>query len=175
MFNIYFVSQLLVIISYTFCGIAFLQKKQIKILILVSVFNLFMLTQYTLLNATMGIIANLINIIRNILFIINLKNNKNNSWLLLILFSCSMIILTIIFYKSYLDIFPCIIALIGTFSYWINNTKILRLSNILCSVCYIVYAVPIHSYVTMIAETCLIVTTILGYLKHETNQKIQHS
>lgn len=167
MFNVYFISQLLVIIAYIFCGIAFLQKKQIKILILVSAFNLLMLIQYLLLDATMGLIANLINIIRNIIFIINSKNDKNNPLSLLISFSGITIILTIIFYNSYIDIFPCIMALIGTFSYWINKTKVLRLSNILCSICYIIYAIPLSSYITIIAESYLIIMTIIGYTRHE--------
>lgn len=167
MFDVYLISQILVLIAYIICGIAFLQKKQIKIMVLVSIFNILVLIQYALLGALMGIIANIINIIRNIIFIINLKQNKKNSVYLLIFFSLATIILTIIFYSSYLDIFPCIIALIGTFSYWINNTKFLRLCNLLCSVCYIIYAIPLNSYITIFAETYLIITTIIGYIKHE--------
>ena len=167
MLNIYFFSQLLVLIAYIICGIAFLQKKQIKIMLFVSLFNFLILIQYSLLNATMGIISNAINIIRNVVFIINLKLNRKNPKILLIIFFLSTIILTTIFYSSPIDIFPCAIALVGTFSYWINNTKILRICNIFCSVCYIIYALPIKSYITIISETYLIVTTIIGYMKHE--------
>lgn len=169
MFNVYFLSQLLVIIAYIICGIAFLQKSKIKILILVSIFNILILIQYSLLNATMGIIANTINIIRNAIFIINLKLNKPNSKILLIFFFLSTITLTLIFYTTPIDIFPCIIALTGTFSYWINNTKVLRICNVFCSLSYIIYALPLKSYITIIAEAYLIITTIIGYIRHEKN------
>jgi len=171
MFDVHFLSQILVLIAYIICGIAFLQKKQLKIMMLVSVFNMLILIQYALLGAIMGIIANVINIIRNIIFIFNLKYKKRNSIWLLVFFSLSTIILTIVFYSSYLDIFPCILAIVGTFSYWINNTRILRLCNILCSICYIMYALPLNSYITIIAEFYLIITTIIGYIKHEKSLK----
>ena len=154
--NIEIIAQVIVLIAYLICGVAFLQKKQYKILIFVSIFNLLMLIQYYLLNATMGIIANAINIFRIIIFIYNSKHNKQNSIYLLIPLCLITISLTICFYSSYLDIFPCLIALIGTFSYWINNTKVLRVCNILCSICYIIYAIPIHSYITIIAEVYFI-------------------
>lgn len=165
--HIELIAQIIVFIAYIICGMAFLQKKQYKILIFVSLFNFLMLVQYYLLNATMGIIANIINIIRNLVFIYNIKHNKQNSIYILAFFCIATISLTIVFYNSYLDIFPCFIALIGTFSYWINNTKVLRLCNILCSVCYIIYAIPLRSYITIIAEFYLIITSIIGYVKHE--------
>lgn len=172
MFNIYLISQLLVIIAYIICGIAFLQKNKTKILILVSIFNALILIQYSLLNATMGMIANAINILRNFIFIINLKLNKPNSKILLILFLLSTIALALIFYTTPIDIFPCIITLISTFSYWINNTKVLRICNVFCSLSYIIYALPLKSYTTIIAETYLIITTIIGYIKHEKNNSL---
>lgn len=165
--NIEILSQIIVLIAYIICGIAFLQKNQCRILIFVSIFNLLMLIQYFLLNATMGIIVNIINILRNIVFIYNFKNNKSNSICLLIIFCLFSVFLTIYFFSSFIDIFPCFIALIATFSYWINNTKILRICNILCSICYIIYAIPIHSYVTIIAEIYLIITSVIGYLYYE--------
>lgn len=172
MFTNYLLSQLLVLIAYAICGIAFLQKKQIKILFLVTYFNILMLIQYSILGGVMGIIANAINIARNIIFIYNLKSDNKNSKFLLSVFFLATIVLTICFYSAPIDIFPCVIALIGTFSYWINNTKILRICNIVCSLCYIIYAIPLHSYVTIIAEVYLFITTIVGYIKHEKSKQI---
>lgn len=149
----------------------FFARKKYKILFLASIFNFLMLIQYCMLNATMGIVANSINLVRNIIFIYNIKHSKNNSTHLLIFFCTITIVLTAFFYSSYLDILPCFIALIGTFSYWINNTKILRLCNILCSVCYIIYAIPIHSYITIIAEIYLIITSIIGYTFYDIKKK----
>lgn len=167
----YIISQILVIIAYIICGFGFLQKKRIHILIYSSIFNVLMLFQYLILNASMGVIANSINIIRNIIFIYNIKKSKSNSKFILFIFICSTISLTAFFYQTPLDIFPCFIALLGTFSYWISNTKFLRIANIFCSICYIIYAFPIKSYITIIAETYLIITTLIGYIRYEKKNK----
>lgn len=148
-------------------GIAFLQKKKIKIMMLSTCFNLIILIQYSLLGGIMGIIANAINVIRNIIFIYNIKHNKKNSRYLLFAFCLTTIILTAIFYSSLIDIFPCILTLVGTYAYWSGNTKTIRICNLICSACYIIYAIPFKSYITIIAETYLIITTIIGYIKHE--------
>lgn len=167
MSNVEVLSQVIVTVAYIVCGIAFLQKEQYRILCFILIFNSLMLFQYYLLNATMGMIANTINIIRNLIFMYNLKHNRENHICLLMCFFVITILLTICFYTSCLDVFPCFIALLSTFSYWVNNTKKLRICNILCSMCYIIYAIPIHSYVTIVAETFLIVTTIIGYIRYE--------
>jgi len=165
--SIYWLSQLFVVIAYIICGIAFLQKKQFKILILVTIFNLLMLIQFSLLGAIMGAIANGINISRNLLFIYNIKIKKENTKIVLYFFLLITIVLTFVFYSSPIDLFPCILALIGTYAYWSNNTKTVRICNLICSCCYIIYAIPIKSYFTIIAEAYLVLTTIIGYLKHE--------
>lgn len=46
--NIEIIAQVIVLIAYLICGVVFLQKKQYKILIFVSIFNLLMLIQYYL-------------------------------------------------------------------------------------------------------------------------------
>lgn len=77
------------------------------------------------------------------------------------------ILITIILYKSPLDLIPMILALVGIFTYWTSNTKTLRICNIICSLCYIVYAIPIKSYITIVCEIYLASTTIIGLIKYE--------
>ena len=151
-----------------------MHKTKLKIMILSTCFNVIILVQYFLLGGTMGIIANIINIIRNAVFIYNIKNDKPNSKYLLFAFCALSVILTAIFYSSPIDIFPCILSLVGVYAYWVNNTKTLRLCNVICSICYIAYAIPLKSYVIILAETFLIITTIIGYIKYETNKKTNY-
>ena len=163
----YTFSQICVIIAYLLCGIGFLHKSRIKILYFSSYFNAFMLLQYVLLGGTMGIVASIVNLIRNILFIYNQKKNKPNSLISLFVLFCITIILTFCFYTSLIDLIPCCLALLGTFTYWNSNTKVIRLCNLLCSVCYIVYAIPLKSFMIIVCEMYLIGTTIVGFIRNE--------
>jgi len=128
-----------------------------------------MLFQYFLLNGVMGVIVCILNIIRNLVFIYNEKHSRNNPIGLLFIFSAFSLILTLIFYTSIIDLIPCTLSLLGLFAYWCPSTKILRILNILCSFCYIIYAIPLQSYFTIICELYLILTTFIGLIKHENN------
>ena len=115
----------------------------------------------------MGVIASIIALFRNFLFIYNEKRGRSNpSWILL-LFGIIAIILTIIFYKSSVDILPCVLTLVGIYSYWCTSTKITRLGNLIVSGCYIIYAISLNSWLTIVCEAYLVINTIFGYLKYE--------
>ena len=125
-------------------------------------------SHYILLSGTMGAISNIIGLVRNLSFYYNEKRGRKNSKTLLLIFCFIAIILTIIFYKTPVDLLPCILTLIGIYSYWNTNTKVTRIGNILVSICYIIYAIPIKSYFSMILEGYLVIKTLIGYFKYET-------
>lgn len=169
--NVYIFSQVIVMFAYIICGIGFLKKEKLQILYFSTIFSILILIQYMLLNAYSGILACTINIFRNLLFIFNIKNNKRNSELELILLCSITILCTIFLYKTLFDLIPMILAIVGIFSYWNSNTKILRICNLICSLCYILYAIPFKSLITIICEIYLIVTTSIGIFKHENRSK----
>lgn len=165
--KMYIFSQIIVILAYIVLGVGFLKKEKIQILIFSTIFSCLILIQYILLNAYTGILACIINIIRNLLFILNIKRNKENSKAELVVL-CTMAILCGIFlYQSLLDICPIVLTVVGIYSYWNKKTKVLRICNIICSLCYMIYAIPINSIVTILCEIYLIVTTIIGIVKYE--------
>lgn len=162
----YYISQALVVIAYLLLGIGLKQKKQLQILTFSTIYQFIMIFSYLLLDGTMGIFASLIALVRNFVFIYNEKQNKKNSIITLILFSLIAIGLTIKFYKNFIDLFPLALTLIGIFSYWSSNTKITRIGNIIISLCYIIYSIPLKSWFTIVCEVYLIIQTLLGYFKN---------
>ena len=131
---IYIFSQILVIIAYIFLGLGLGKKSRKQILLYGIIYNALIAVHYMLLSGIMGAIASIIGLIRNILFYYNEKKKKKNSILLLYSFFIITIIFTIIFYKTPIDILPCILTLIGIYAYWNTNTKITRIGNILISI-----------------------------------------
>ena len=165
--QIYIISQVLVVIAYMLCGVGFLKKEKKKILCFSTLFNIFILVQYVLLNAISGIALSILNIIRNVLIMHNLKENKESNRFSLILLCIISVVITVIFYKSIIDLFPMILAIVGILCYGCKSTKVLRTCNIICSLCYIIYAIPLNSFVTIICEIYLISATLIGLIKHE--------
>lgn len=165
--EIYILSQILTIIAYIICGIGFLKKEKIHILFYSTLFSILILLQYLLLNAYSGVIACIISIIRNLLFIHHIKRNIQNNKLELLLFCIFTVLLTSCIYKSPFDILPMLLSLLGIISYWNTNTKLLRVFNILCSICYVLYSIPLKSYVTIVCEIYLIITSIIGLIRYE--------
>lgn len=166
----YWVSQATVVVAYIILGIGLRKKERIEILKFSSIYQLFMIISYILLFGTMGVIASIIALLRNFLFIYNEKKGKSNPSWILVLFCLIAVVLTFVFYKSPVDVSPCILTLIGIFSYWCTNTKVTRLGNLMISVCYIVYAISLNSWFTIICEAYLVINTIIGYLKYERHQ-----
>lgn len=164
----YILSQVLIIIAYIILGIGLGKKSRKHILVYSSIYNILSASHYILLSGTMGAISNIIGLIRNLSFYYNEKKGRKNSKMLLLIFCFIAIVLTIIFYKTPVDLFPCILSLIGIYSYWNTNTKVTRIGNILISICYIIYSIPIKSYFLIILEGYLVIKTLIGYFKYET-------
>jgi len=167
MFNSFVFSQILVVISYILLGIGFLSKTKLKILKYSICFNVFMIIHYILLNGTMGIVSSIVNTSRSVYFAINEKRGKENPKYSLIFFIGISVILGVLFYSQPIDIVPCVLAIIWSYTYWNSNTKIVRICNLICSLCYIIYAIYLNSWMVIICELYLSIATILGFIKHE--------
>jgi len=166
----FFISQIIVIIAYILLGIGLQKKNRLQILTFSTIYQFLMIVHYSLLLGISGIIASVIALLRNLLFIYNEKKSKNNPFWILILFSIIAVILTICFYKTSADLWPCALTLIGIYSYWCKSTKVTRIGNLLISFCYIVYAISLNSWLSIICELYLIINTVIGYFKYECNE-----
>ena len=168
MFTItYWLSQVILIIAYAILGLGFQKEKKLQILTFSTIYQFLMIMHYSLLSGIAGIIASVIALVRNLIFINNEKKGKNNPAWILILFCVIAIISTILIYSSVSDILPCILTLLGIYSYWSINTKIIRIGNLLISICYILYGISLNSWLTIFCELYIIINTIIGYLKYE--------
>lgn len=166
----YWIAQVLVVIAYILLGVGLRRKKRMEILAFSSIYQTLMVIQFALLSGVMGIIASIIAVFRNLLFMYNEKKGRTNPKWVLAVFGIIAIILTIVFYKSPVDILPCVLTLVGIYSYWASSTKVTRIGNIIISMCYILYAIPLKSWFSIVCEGYLIVSTIIGYCKFESKK-----
>lgn len=164
----FIISQIVVIVAYIIYGIGFLGKTKVGMIAKSIAYNALLVVQYVLLGATSGIIASSVNVARNAYFIYAYKKEKGTKAVIIISVVVT-IVLTAVTYKSPIDILPLMFSLIAVVAYGAKKigTKFVRALNIAASIFYIIYAICIHSWLMVPCETYVIVTTIIGWIKHE--------
>ena len=167
---IYILSQIFVAIAYIILGIGIRKEKRMQILIYSNIYNIFLILSYIMLGAISGTISCSVSFFRNFLFMHDEKNNKSTSNVILVFFAIITIVLTMVFYKSPIDLFPCILTVITIYTVGSRSTKVNRLGSLFASVCWIIYAIAFKSWFVIICESYLAVNTIIGLIKY--NKKI---
>ena len=72
----YIISQVLIVVAYTFLGIGLGKKSRKQILIYSTLYNILSAIHYILLSGVMGAVSNTIGLFRNLLFYYNEKRRK---------------------------------------------------------------------------------------------------
>ena len=162
----YILSQICVIISYICLGIGIRKEKRIHILVYSNIYNLFLIISYILLGAISGTISCSVSFIKNFIYMHDENNNKSTSYYIMAFFAVITIVLTIIFYNSLIDIFPCTLTVISIFTGGNRKTVINRFGCLFSSVCWIIYAIAFKSWFVIICESYISTSAIIGLIKH---------
>ena len=162
--NNYLISQILVILATFFISVTYIEKKRKKILILFIFYSILYGIHYLLLGALTGFLMNIVSIIRNIIFYINEKKNKENKISFLIILFIIIISFGIFSYKDLFSIISISASLMSTYSIWQKNIRLYRLIAIIVSICFIIYAIHINSLFAIITEIILLITELTGII-----------
>ena len=165
----YILSQVFVVISYICLGIGIRKEKRIHILIYSNIYNLFLTISYLLLGAISGTISLGVSFVKNFIYMYDEKNNRPTPNYIMAIFVIITIILTKIFYKSPIDLFPCILTSITIFTGGNRSTLINILGCLFASVCWIIYAIAFKSWFVVICESYISICAIIGLIKHNYN------
>ena len=134
----FWISQFLVVLAYFFLGIGLRKNDKIILLYYSIIYQFLTMIQYLLLEGFVGVVSCVMGIVRNLVFINNERRRINNPKWILLLFAGFTIILTAIFFSGLVDIFPCILTILGIYIYWRGDMKTIRIGNICISICYII-------------------------------------
>lgn len=167
----YIVSQVFVLIAIVFLGISYLVKDKKTIMLLCIIYGIFYGTHYLLLGAITGATMTAISAIRNVWFYINAKRNVDNSRFTLVLFVVISIVSGITSYQDLFSIVSILSSCVDTYSVWQHNTNVYRLLAIPVTICYVIYAIHIHSIFSFITESMLLTVEIIGVIKYNRQKK----
>lgn len=163
--NLYLLSQICVIISIILLGATYFFKDKEKILGLCLIYNIFYGIHYLLLGAVTGTCMNLVSFIRNLWFYRNSKKSKKNSEVVLYTLFLISSVSCVFTYDDVFSLVSLTASFLSTYSIWQDNTKIYKFISIPVSVCFIVYAIHLSSFVAIVTEVILLITEIVAIVK----------
>ena len=169
----YIASQIAVIIALIveLTGRIFRNKKHILLFILLA--NLLYTLSYVLLQSPLPVIANVIALVRTMLYMYYDKNKKSYKWYLCTIIIINVLFVTsvIIFWKNALDLVLIVSTLILSCGLALKSPHLVRLTLIVCSVIWMIYNLSLHSYMGFVSNVIGFVLTMGAFIFYLRDRK----
>ena len=151
----------------TICFIVSFQIKSNRALYIIqSLANVFYGTQFYLLGATGGLFNMGMQIVRNLLLL------KIDDWTWLkwkgwaALFCIPSLIYMFVCWSGWLDLLPFIAYAVGTFAFWTDNAKMIRLSELVCvSPAWLAYDLISGAYGGVLNELVILGSVVVSIIR----------
>lgn len=162
--------QFIGLLAFLFLLASFWNKNRKRLLTFQIIDSILYALHYFLLGAVSGFIINVIGIIRAFVFSKKEEKEIYNSKILLFFFLflyliSGYIIISFFAVPNILHLFPILAALIYTLIIWNKDTKTIRRGNLFISIIWIIYNYIVGSYIGIITETILFISTLFSILK----------
>lgn len=146
--------------------ISFQVKSNKKLFIIQSVANVFYGAQFYLLGATGGLFNMAMQILRNLLL---LKKDKWK-WLQYPFMAPLMCVPSTIYmiaaWSGWMDVLPFLAMVVGTFGYWTNNARKLRIAELACVIpAWMSYDFISRAYGGMLNELVILISIIVSIVR----------
>ena len=166
----YILSQIFIIINYTFLIITYQSKNRKNILIYNFCAMMATGLSFLCLSAYSGLAMTIVAILRNIIFMIDEKKNgkseqntKKDIIILAVLYVIT-ILLSVFTYNGLPSLFSVLGTFLYTYSVWQKNTNTYKLLGIPTSISWIAYNIYIKSIFGGILESIVLICSGIGYL-----------
>ena len=158
--SLFYIAQIFGLFALVLSIISVTQKSRIKFIVCNSVQNLFSGLQYLMLNKITATILCFITIVRVLTYSLKSKFNKVVYILILCVFIVINLYISMITYKSWIDVFPIIASTLVCFTVWQTNLTIIRIGQIMAKLLWGIYAVFTLAYFAIIMDIFIIIWTI---------------
>ena len=155
-------------IGYFLLALSFYKKEKKEILMMQVISYIFFTIHYYLLNAITGTMCNILGLISLVIIYYLSVKNKNKKTIVLIMIPI-LLIISLLTYQNIFSIFPIIAVIISLLSFINDNENIIRFIGIISAIGWLIYAIVYHSYVAIIFEISIIISTVIAYIKNKNN------
>jgi len=142
------------------------QKTRPRLLAAKAISDVFWILHYLLLGAYTGAAVTGVALARSLVFF---KNDSRNTKSRIILgcFLAISIASGILTWKNGFSIFAMAGSFVAIISFWIGNPRLSRILMFPVSVCFLIYGVANGSVAALINEVLVMLSSILGILRHD--------
>jgi hypothetical protein len=167
---IYIISQILAFISFLLSLIAYHRKEKKNIMLMMVLSNVLYLLHYVFLQAPSWYMTKVLAILRDSVII---KKDKKKSYVLLLVFVFSYVVLWILNYENIFSILPLLAALIYIIVIWNWNELVVKKIACFCYIFWLVYNIYIGSIVASLASLISIISSFIAIIRFK-NKKTSH-
>jgi len=147
------------------------QKTKNRYIIFYILQNLFSLIQYFLLEAYIAFCLCLLCVLRLVVYAYLYKYSKKTKIFILVFFIIFNILISILSFNYFYDIFPMIASIIVCYTVWQTRLFIIRLGCIVCKVLWGIYSLICMAYFAVVMDIIMIIWTLYIIYKQRYNIK----
>lgn len=160
--TLYIISQIFVIVQYSFLMATYQSKTKKQILIFNTIACIASALSFMFLSAFSGCAMSLLAVLRNYLFL-NQDKTKDVNKLIIVLIL--LVLLTLVTYDGILSLMPSISTLLYTLSVWQNDRRLYRIFGIPIEIIWLIYHIYIFSIFGIILEGFLLISVVIGIIR----------
>ncbi len=170
--DIFFIlAQILAIVAFGLDTLAMQFKKKSGILIMGIISNMTYALEYVFLGAWTGAISLLIGMIRNITYFIFDKKGLKPNIIVLMIFIFLLVGAGIYTWENTTSLLPMIALIIWSVASWQDNTKYMRVAEIIICIMWIVYDLFVGAYAGCLTEFIIMTSATIGIVRHDVKKK----
>lgn len=156
-----FFIQILGMIAWGLLTVSYWQKKKLNLIVLQLIAYILYAIHFALLDGLSGALCNIAGIIVLFLLLIKEKSNKKSYWMMLLILLL-YIPIGIYSYSGLYSILPILASIIPLMFNWQKNIVVIKIGGIIGSLFWLIYALFVNSYSTIITEIIFIISTVVA-------------
>ena len=163
----FLIVQLLGTIQLIACIIGIFQKEKKYLLMSMILTNICILLVYGVSGSLAGGTLTAICTIRTIVYYIHTIQEKKIHFLTFLFFALADLIVALITYNSWHDIFIIVGTLIATYITYQSNMKVVRFGYVLNTIAMLTFNLLLLAYVSAISEAIFLISTFISIYKYD--------
>lgn len=168
---IFWIVQILGLLSIILTIISFFQTVKWKMMLYLTATNAILVATYILCNDVLGGVLVAGALVRTIVYFYYSKLNKRPEPIVMLLFEIYCVVISILMWHGPITLLMIINLIIVTYTTWQNDVRILRIGYVLSSILLFVYDILLGAYATAVSEIIMLISVIISLVKYSKVQK----
>ena len=162
----YIIAQLAGFVAMGFGMYSYQTKKRFSILALQACSNIFWLIQYFLLGRYSAVAANVIGVVRNVIYLCRGRFKFADSRLVPVFCMVAFIVSGVFTYTSPIDVLPILAMLIATVAFFMKNEQMIRILSLGVAISWFTFGLLAGSIASMISDGITFFAILIAVIRY---------